>query len=103
MHCLGPIKVVWMGDEKDLMARCSPCTDGPIGSVIMWTVAVEPKITQDGKQKLDGCEVCTRQKQPGVYLSQLPFRGLAKIGGERGSQTPGQDSRLYWSHLTWSL
>lgn len=50
MHCLGHKKVVWMGDEADPMARCSPCTDGSIGSVIMWTVAVEPRITQDGQQ-----------------------------------------------------
>lgn len=112
LHCLGHIKVVWMGGETDPMARCSPCTDGSTGSVTMWTVAVEPKITQDGqqmrwweKQNLDGCEVCTRQKQSGVYFSQLPFRGLAEIRWERVKLSPasGQDARLYWSHLTWSL
>lgn len=46
------------------------------------------------KQKLDGCEVCTRQKQSGVYFSQLPFRELAEIGWESGSQAiPSERAR----------
>lgn len=76
--CEGFTHIAWdtyrrcgWGAETDPMARCSPCTDGSFGSVIVWTVAVEPRITQGGRAD----EVMGKAKTGWLSgVPGLPFR-----------------------------